>query len=159
MTIDGGHMRAIFIIYRSRPDLVNRTAQDGFSDLPTSKSPVMCAYGAAQKDVIPSVMHCQDQYANSRAEGSHQRTRQRERQMRRFKSPGQAQRFLSVEAQVHNVFNVGRHLLKACQYRIFRSISFDTWGHAGTGAQVHTRRRDRSQRGIGSHYRRTAFRR
>ncbi|MCK5477711.1 MAG: IS6 family transposase, partial [Methylococcales bacterium] len=45
------------------------------------------SYGAARKEIIPSVIHCQDQYANNRAEGSHQHTRQQERQMRRFKSP------------------------------------------------------------------------
>jgi transposase-like protein len=32
--------------------------------------------------------------------------RRRERKMQRFKSPGSAQRFLSVHAAVHNAFNV-----------------------------------------------------
>ena len=85
------------------------------------------SYGAARKEVMHSVIHCQDQYANNRAEGSHQPTRQQERQMRGFKSPGQAQRFLAVHCQVHNLFNVGRHLLKARHYRMFRARSFDTW--------------------------------
>ena len=44
---------------------------------------------------------------------SHQPTRQQERQMRRFKSPAQAQRFLAVHAAVHNLFRYGRHLLRA----------------------------------------------
>ncbi len=48
------------------------------------------------------------QYANNRAEVSHQPTRQRERQMRRFKSPGQAQRFLSAHGAIQNLFRVGR---------------------------------------------------
>jgi putative transposase len=47
--------------------------------------------------------------------------------MRGFKSPGQAQRFLAVHCQVHNLFYVGRHLLKARHYRMFRARSFDTW--------------------------------
>ncbi len=85
------------------------------------------SYGAAWKEVMSSVGHCQDQYANNRAEASHRHTRQQERQMRRFKSPGQAQRFLSVHSQVHNLFNVGRHLLKARHYRMFRARSLDTW--------------------------------
>jgi putative transposase len=42
------------------------------------------SYGAARKAIIPSVIHCQDHYANNRAEGSHQHTRQQKRQMRRF---------------------------------------------------------------------------
>ncbi len=84
-------------------------------------------YAAAKKEVMTSVVHCQDRYANNRAEASHQQTRQRERQMRRFKSAGQAQRFLSVHSQVANVFRVGRHLLKACHYRIFRYRALSTW--------------------------------
>jgi len=57
------------------------------------------SYRAAKNEVMPSTMHCQDRYANNRAEASHRHTRQHERQMRRFKSPGQAQRFLSVHGQ------------------------------------------------------------
>ena len=52
------------------------------------------SYGAARRITMPSVVHDTSQYANDRAEVSHQPTRQRERQMRRFKSAGQAQRFL-----------------------------------------------------------------
>ncbi len=85
------------------------------------------SYGAARKVVMPLFMHDQDRYANNRAEGSYQHTRQQERQMRRFKSPGQAQRFLSVHSQVHNLFRVGRHLMKARHYRTFRIRSFETW--------------------------------
>ena len=51
------------------------------------------SYPAACRTVMPSVVHCTDQYANNRAEVSHQPTRQRERQMRRFKSAAHAQRF------------------------------------------------------------------
>jgi putative transposase len=54
------------------------------------------SYGAAHRVVMPSVNHDTGRYANNRAEVSHQPTRQRERQMRRFKSPLQAQRFCSV---------------------------------------------------------------
>ena len=85
------------------------------------------SYGAAQKEVIPSVVHCQDRYANNRAEASHQQTRQRERQVQRFKSPGQAQCFLAIHSQVYNLFRVGRHLLKAGHYRMFRARAFSTW--------------------------------
>ncbi|MGH8605056.1 MAG: IS6 family transposase, partial [Gammaproteobacteria bacterium] len=54
------------------------------------------SYRAARNDLMASVLHCQDRYANNRAEASHQHVCQHERQMRRFKSPGQAQRFLSL---------------------------------------------------------------
>ncbi len=54
-------------------------------------------------------------YEDNRADVSHEPTRQRERQMRRFKSPGQAQRFLSVHGVIQNLFRVGRHLLRAAK--------------------------------------------
>ena len=79
---------------------------------------------AARKGVMPSVIHDQDRYANNRTEGSHQHTRQQECQMRRFKSLGQTQRFLSIYSQVHNLFRVGHHLLKAHHYRIFVHARF-----------------------------------
>ena len=62
------------------------------------------SYSAAHRSVMPSVVHRTAQYANNRAEVSHQPTRQRERQMRRFKSAGHAQRFLSVHGLVLNLF-------------------------------------------------------
>ena len=73
---------------------------------------------------MPSVVHCTEQYANNRAEVSHQPTRQRERQMRHFKSAAHAQRFLSVHGLVQNLFRVGRHLLKAAYHRLLRARSF-----------------------------------
>jgi len=55
------------------------------------------SYQAALREVMPSLTHITDQYENNRAEVSHQPTRQQERQMRRFKSPGQAQLCVCVE--------------------------------------------------------------
>ena len=85
------------------------------------------SYGAAHRTTMPSVIHDTKQYANNRAEVSHQPTRQRERQMRRFKSPGQAQRFLSVHGIVQNLFRVGRHLVSAANHRTLRDRSFGVW--------------------------------
>jgi putative transposase len=48
------------------------------------------SYGAAKREILPSVEHRQHRYLNNRAENSHQPTRQRERRMERFKSPGHA---------------------------------------------------------------------
>ena len=56
----------------------------------------LASYGAAKREVLPSVEHRQHRYLNNRAENSHQSTRQRERRMRRFKSAGHAQRFLAA---------------------------------------------------------------
>ena len=85
------------------------------------------SYSAAHRTVMPSVVHITDQYANNRAEVSHQPTRQRERQMRRFKSAAHAQRFLSVHGPVQNLFRVGRHLLQAGHHRLLRTRSFRIW--------------------------------
>ena len=85
------------------------------------------SYSAAHSTVMPSVVHSTQQYENNRAKVSHQPTRQREGQMRRFKWVAQAQRFLSVHSMVRNLFNVGRHLLRAAQHRALRTRSFAVW--------------------------------
>lgn len=56
------------------------------------------SYGVAHRELIPESMHVTDQYANNRAEQSHEPTRVRERVMRSFKSVGQAQNFLGAHA-------------------------------------------------------------
>jgi putative transposase len=85
------------------------------------------SYGVAHKQVIPETIHDTRQYANNRAELSHQPTRVRERGMRCFKSAQQAQRFLSVHAAVYNLFNLGRHLVSASHYRDLRQGAFTSW--------------------------------
>jgi len=85
------------------------------------------SYGVAHRELIPDTIHDTSQYANNRAELSHQPTRVRERGMRRFKSTDQAQRFLSTNATVHNLFNLGRHLVSAEHYRFFRQRAFASW--------------------------------
>ena len=85
------------------------------------------SYGVAHRELMPEVIHDTDQYANNRAELSHQPTRERERGMRRFKSHQQAQRFLSVHAVVYSLFNLGRHLVSAEIYRSLRSRAFESW--------------------------------
>jgi putative transposase len=67
------------------------------------------SYGVAHRELIPDVIHDDSQYANNRAEQSHEATRVRERVMRgpasrKFKSTGQAQRFLGAHAAVSNLF-------------------------------------------------------
>ena len=85
------------------------------------------SYGVAHRELIPDTIHDTSQYANNRAELSHQTTRVRERGMRRFKSVVQAQRFLSVHAVVYNLFNLGRHLISASHYRLIRLRAFASW--------------------------------
>jgi transposase-like protein len=63
------------------------------------------SYAAAEREILPSVEHRQSRYLNNRAEVSHQPTRRRERQMKRFKSARHAQRFLSTRSRIHNHSN------------------------------------------------------
>lgn len=85
------------------------------------------SYASAHRAIMPSVVHNTARYQNNRAEVSHQPTRERERQMRGFKSAAQAQRFLSIHGPIHNLFGVGRHHLRAENYRLWRGRSFDLW--------------------------------
>jgi hypothetical protein len=91
------------------------------------------SYGAAKSEIGLSARHDQGLRANNRAENSHQPTRRRERKMQRFKSPGSAQRFLSVHAAVHNTFNVQRHLTSRRTLRVLRDEALRTW-RAATAA-------------------------
>jgi putative transposase len=64
---------------------------------------------------------------NNRGENSHQPVRRREHKMQRFNSPGSAQRFLTLQTAVHNLFNVQRHLISRRTLRQFRSEAIDQW--------------------------------
>jgi len=85
------------------------------------------SYPAARRTVMPSMVHCSDRYANNRAKVSHRPTRQRERQMRCFKSAAHLQRFASVHGVVQNLFRVGRHLLRSVHHRLLRTRAFLEW--------------------------------
>ena len=88
------------------------------------------SYGVAHRELIPETIHSTQQYENNRAEQSHEASRVRERGMRRFKSVNQARRLLGVHAAVSNLFNLGRHLVRAEHYRDLRTAAFGEWGRA-----------------------------
>ena len=90
-------------------------------------------YGAAFRDLGLTARHEQGLRRNNRAEVSHQPVRRRERKMQRFKSPGSAQRFVSMHAAVYNTFNVQRHLISRHTLRIFRAEAMAHW-HAASAA-------------------------
>ncbi len=77
----------------------------------------LASYGAAKKQILKSVEHRQHKGLNNRAENSHQPTRERERRMRRFKSAGHVQRFLSAYGPIRQHFSPRRHRLSAEAYR------------------------------------------
>ncbi len=91
------------------------------------------SYGAAHREVMPSVEHRQSKYLNNRAENSHQPTRQRERAMKGFRSTGAAQRFLSAFSGISPHFRPRRHLMTAHDYRAEMTIRFAIREHI-TGA-------------------------
>jgi transposase-like protein len=72
-------------------------------------------------------VHSPGQYANNRAEISHQPTRQRERRKRPFTSAAHVQRFASVHGLVQHLFRVGSHLLRSAQHRMLRTRAFVEW--------------------------------
>jgi putative transposase len=85
------------------------------------------SYAAAKQEMLPSVEHQQHPYLNNRAENSHQPTRQRERTMRRFKSAGHAQRFLSAHGPILSHFRLRRHCFRARDYRQEMAHRWHIW--------------------------------
>jgi len=85
------------------------------------------SYAAAKRMILPEVEHRQSRYLNNRAENSHQPTRVRERQMKRFQSPEHAQHFLSVFESISSAFRMRRHLLPAARYRRRLNQAFHLW--------------------------------
>ncbi|WP_327311805.1 IS6 family transposase [Streptomyces sp. NBC_01243] len=85
------------------------------------------SYGAAHREVIPSVEHRAHKGLNNRAENSHQPTRQRERAMKGFRSVGGAQQFLSAFSGISPHFRPRRHLMTASEYRTEMTIRFASW--------------------------------
>ena len=83
--------------------------------------------GPAQRVLLPDVEHRQSRYLYNRAVNSYRPTRRCERHMQRFKSPRQAQPFLSAHAFIYSHFRPRRHLLAARSYRMMRSLSFEVW--------------------------------
>ena len=87
----------------------------------------LASYPAAKKKLMPGVEHRRHKGLNNRAENSHQPTRRRERQMKRFKSAGQAQRFLPAHGQISNLFPLCRDHVTATEYRAMRTRAFELW--------------------------------
>jgi putative transposase len=82
---------------------------------------------AAKREIMPGIEHRQHKGLNNRAENSPQATRRRERIMKRFKSPRQAQRFLSTDDQIGNVFSRRPDQDTAAKFRAARSQAFVNW--------------------------------
>lgn len=95
----------------------------------------LASYRAAMK-----ILGCQDRHHpgglrdNNRVENSHLPVRRRERKMQRFKSQGQAQRFVSTHSAIYNTFNVQRHLISRNTMRHFRTSAMEAWNAASAAS-------------------------
>src|SRR5579859_5092043 len=117
---------------RGRPDNNTSSQLIRYPGLPTERAPdapVPVARGYSQQPEISQATGGVDGVMpdNNRAENSHRPTRRRERQMQRFKSSDQAQRFLSAHAMIYGHFRPRRHLMTAADYRRARSKAFRIW--------------------------------
>lgn len=100
--------------------------QQGFTP-PVIVTDKLKSYQAAKNQMLKSVEHRQHKGLNNRAENSHQPTRTRERRMRKFKSPGQAQRFLSAFGPIQAHFHPKQHQLTANCYREQMRQRIEDW--------------------------------
>jgi putative transposase len=95
------------------------------------------SYGAAHRELMPSVEHRSHKGLNNRAENSHQSTRQRERAMKGFRSACRTQRFLSAFSQISPHFRPRRHRMTAPDYRAEMYHRFTVWDQiTGVSAAV-----------------------
>lgn len=85
------------------------------------------SYAAAKREIMPSVEHRSHKGLNNRAENSHLTVRRRERNMKRFKSVRQCQRFISTHGPIANLFHAPRNTMTAADHREFRTSAMATW--------------------------------
>jgi putative transposase len=67
-------------------------------------------------------------WKNNRAENPHQPFRRREAAMLKFRRTKTHQKFVAAHSQVHNYFNLERHLVSREIYKQRRSVALAEWG-------------------------------
>ena len=85
------------------------------------------SYKAAMTELGNEAKQEVGRYANNRCENSHLPFRRRERAMLRFRQMRSLQKFASVHANVHNHFNLERHLVDRTTYKLRRSAALAEW--------------------------------
>lgn len=126
------------VYLQAKPDgaaakrLIRRLLRSHGSDPRKTVTDKLRSYDVARRELMPGSIHDKSRYGNTRVEQSHEVTRVRERGMRKFKSIAQVRRFLGNHAAVSNLFNLGRHLVSADNYRNLRRSSFSEWRRAVT---------------------------
>jgi putative transposase len=85
------------------------------------------SYRAAMTELSCEATQEVGRWANNRVENSHLPFRRRERAMLRFRQMKSLQKFASVHANVHNHFNLERHLVDRETYKTRRSAALAEW--------------------------------
>jgi putative transposase len=85
------------------------------------------SYKAAMRELGNSPKQDVGRHANNRVENSHLPFRRRERAMLRFRRMSSLQKFASVHANVHNHFNLERHIVDRQTFKERRSASLAEW--------------------------------
>ena len=106
---------------------LRRLLEEQSAEPPVVVTDKLASYGPAIKKVLPRTEHRKHKGLNNVAEVSHQPTRQRERAMRRFRSPAQAQRFLEPFGPIREHFCPGRHRLSGSDHRTILATRFALW--------------------------------
>ena len=94
------------------------------------------SYAVAGREIMPDVEHRRHMTSNNRAENFHQPMRRREHIMKRFKSPGQIQRFASIHDPIANLFHFPRHALSSPDHRELRAAAMETWREISRGSEA-----------------------
>ena len=95
----------------------------------------LASYRAAMKEIGCKHLHQPGRLReNNRVENSHLPVRRRERKMQKFKSQGQAQRFVSTHSAIYNTFNIQRHLTSRNTMRDMRTSAMAEWNAASAAA-------------------------
>ena len=85
------------------------------------------SYPAAMQELGNLDRREMGRWLNNRAENSHLPFRRREQAMLRFRQMTSLQKFASVHANVHNHFNLERHLIDRQTYKTRRSVALAEW--------------------------------
>jgi putative transposase len=85
------------------------------------------SYSAAAKELGCSEKQATKRWANNRVENSHLPFRRRERAMLRFRRMHSLQKFASIHASFHNLFNSQRSLSKRSKFKLSRDAALTEW--------------------------------
>ena len=85
------------------------------------------SYSAAAKELGCSDKQVTERWANNRVENSHLPFRRRERAMLRFRRMHSLQKFASIHASFHNLFNSQRSLSKRSTFKLKRDAALTEW--------------------------------